>query len=207
MDETTKQQDASAKDSSAGKEGSTSARTYTESDVQKAVSDALSKAGRDAKSLEGREQSLKEREEAIRAKEAETETKELEEAKSDPQKLQTYQAKKARKEQQQDIEAQKAQVKKERAELERDKVEHEAELKAARETQREIAIWKIAEKYSVDPVMLKDLNIPLDQTEAVAKRLQKPKEGETKVDSGVTSGGSTTLKGNAALADFFRNKK
>jgi hypothetical protein len=60
-----------------GQEGSTSitARTYTEEEYKKAVSDALAKAGRDAKSLELRETKLKDietREQALKAREEES---------------------------------------------------------------------------------------------------------------------------------------
>ena len=54
MDETQKaQQDSSARDSSGGDAGITSEqpKTHTEADITKAVSDALSAAGRDAKSI------------------------------------------------------------------------------------------------------------------------------------------------------------
>lgn len=46
----------------------------------------------------------------------------------------------------------------------------------AREVQREIAIWKIAEKYGADPVKLKDLNLSIDQTEEIAKSGKYKKE-------------------------------
>jgi hypothetical protein len=39
----------------------------------------------------------------------------------------------------------------------------------AHETQREIAIWGIAEKYGADPVKLKDLNLSIEETEGIVK--------------------------------------
>lgn len=42
--------------------------------------------------------------------------------------------------------------------------------------EREIAIWKIAEKYGTDPVKLKDLNLSIGQTEEVAKSGKYKKE-------------------------------
>ncbi len=46
----------------------------------------------------------------------------------------------------------------------------------ARETQREIAIWGIAEKYGADPVKLKDLNLSIEETEEIAKSGKYKKE-------------------------------
>lgn len=47
---------------------------------------------------------------------------------------------------------------------------------SARETQREIAIWEIAEKYGSDPVKLKDLNLSIEETEEIAKSGKYKKE-------------------------------
>jgi hypothetical protein len=207
-DGTENQKDPSQKtgDASTEKQGTSKAqaKTYTEDEVKQAVekakSDALAKAGRDAKSLELKEKSLTEREEAIKAREAEIEAQELEEARQDPAKMQTYQAKQTKKQQLADINAERAKLKKEREDLERDKVEHEAEITAARETQREVDIWELGEKYGLDPVMLKNLNLSLEQTEEIAKQLTKDKgekapTTDLKTDSLVTSGaGKPTLE-------------
>lgn len=48
----------------------------------------------------------------------------------------------------------------------------------ARETQREIAIWKIAEKYGADPVKLKELNLSIEETEEIAKSGKYKKEAQ-----------------------------
>ena len=48
----------------------------------------------------------------------------------------------------------------------------------ARETQREIAIWEIGEKYGADPVKLKDLNLSIEQTEEIAKSGKYKKEAQ-----------------------------
>jgi hypothetical protein len=48
----------------------------------------------------------------------------------------------------------------------------------ARETQREIAIWDIAQKYGADPVKLKDLNLSIEQTEEIAKSGKCKKEAQ-----------------------------
>lgn len=71
MDETNKApQDAKTSASSAGST-SEQPRTYTEDEYQKALSDALAKAGRTAKDIEGRETAVKAKEEAIAQKEKE----------------------------------------------------------------------------------------------------------------------------------------
>lgn len=61
---------------------------------------------------------------------------------------------------------------------------------AARETQREIAIWKIAEKYGADPVGLKDLNLSVEATEDAAKPGKYKKEGTVKSKSKSKQGGT-----------------
>lgn len=39
----------------------------------------------------------------------------------------------------------------------------------ASETQKEIAIWKIAQKYGADPVKLKNLNLSIEESEEIAR--------------------------------------
>ena len=48
----------------------------------------------------------------------------------------------------------------------------------ARETQREITIWEIAETYGADPVKLKDLNLSIEETEEIAKSGKYQKEAQ-----------------------------
>lgn len=50
---------------------------------------------------------------------------------------------------------------------------------AARETQRQIAIWGIAGKYGADFVKLIDLNLSIKETEEIAKSGKYQKEGTT----------------------------
>lgn len=188
------------------------AKTYSEEEVQKAVNDALAAKGRDAKSLTDKEAEINARQEAINAKQAEIDewerqrdAAELEAAKGDPVKLREYQRKQVQKQERASVEAEKAELRRQREAFNRDKAEHEAELNAARGAQMEIKLWQIGEKYGVDPVVLKELNLPnVEQAEAVAKRLskkeQRPPEGETEAtketktfDSGLTSGNRGTL--------------
>ena len=205
------------------------AKTYTEKDVEKAVQVALTKAGRDDKTLTDKEATLNAQQESINARQAEIDdaerqrdAAELAAAKGDPELLKVYQDKQVQKREVAGITAQKADLKKEREALDRSKAEHEAENKAARETQLEIEIWKIAEAEGVDPVELKDtmkdLNLTtVEQAKSVAKRLnKKPEDGTTEKkkapDSLVTSGGKGSSEGKTSrqiYADNFRdeNKK
>jgi len=177
---------------SQGNEGTTpkEAKTYTEEEVNKRISDALAAKGRDAKSLELKEQSLTEREERIKTAEAKIEAAELEKLKDNPEALDLHKAKKA--------------IKEERAALERDKAEHAEMVKSAQETQMEIKLWEIATEEKIDPVLLKDTmkNLGLttvEQAKTLAKRLsepaKRPAEGEVPFTpiSGVTSGTRGTL--------------
>ena len=208
MDKTNEtKQDSSQvnEDSSGGGKGTTSdteARTYSEDELGKAVNDALAKAGRDAKTLADKEADLNARQEAINAKQAEIDEQErqrdaaeLEAARSDPNLMKVYQDKQSQKRESASIGAQKADIKKQRDALDRDKAEHESEIKAARETQMEIEIWKIAEAEGVDPAQLKDTMKDLDlttveQAKSVAKRLNKQPQDKTRHDSLLTSGKS-----------------
>jgi len=199
-----------------GSEGTTpketEAKTYTESEVEKALQADRIKRGRDDKSFEQRETAVKAKEDAIAEQERQRDAAELAEAQKDPDKLAVYQSKQT--------ERQRARSLDEReTNLARDKAEHEAEIKAARETQLEIEIWRIAETEGVDPAELKDtmndLNLTtVEQAQSVAKRLnKKPEETtdkKTTHDSLVTSGGKASSEGKPArviYADNFREKK
>lgn len=207
--------------SSTGEDQGTSkeqAKTYTDEDVKKQVSDALATAGRSAKDLSDKEASIKAQEERNNAAlarieefERQRDQAELTEAQGDPDLMREYQKKQAQKREQTTIESQRADLKKGQEELARSKAEHEAEIKSARETQMEIKLWQIAADEKVSPVELKDtakdLNLTtIEQVEAVAKRLRKvtptlPLEGEAETteeqpftpDSGVTSGSKGEL--------------
>ena len=177
------------------------AKTHTDAEVNKAVQVALTKAGRDDKLLTDKEAALNAQQEAINARQAEIDeaerqrdAAELAAAKGDPELLRVYQDKQVQKREVAGITTQKGDLKKEREALDRDKAEHEAEIKAARETMLEVKVWQIATKYKVDPVALKNLNLPTaEQIEEVAKVMPKLGEAEATEeltpDSNVTSGG------------------
>lgn len=181
-----------------GSEGNTpketDAKTYTEDQFQEALQKDRIQRGRDDKSLTDRETAVKAREDANKAEQDRKDAAELAEAQKDPDKLAVYQARQAEKNRAKSLAEGEAN-------LARDKAEHEAEIKAAKDTQMEVKIWEIAAEHGVDPVELKDtmkdLNLTtVEQAKAVAKRLNKKPQDETLKkktthDSLVTSGGPT----------------
>jgi len=198
-----------------GSEGTTpketEAKTYNEDEFQEALQADRIKRGRDDKSLSDREVAVKAREDANKAEQERRDAAELAEAQKDPDRLAVYQSKQA--------ERQRTKKQDERdAAQDKREAEHESEIKAARETQLEIEIWKIASTEGVDPVELKDTMKDLklttvEQAKTVAKRLnKKPKEPADKKkthDSLVTSGGKASSEGKPArviYADNFRDK-
>lgn len=223
MDGTENQKDASGatQDTSAGQKGTSETETPTLTETQakdretKAVSDALATAGRTAKKLEGREAGIKKQEEAFTARQAELDAvqqrldrAELDAIKGDPDLEAQYRRK-------QDLLSKERALTEDKRKLEAEKLGHKARLDAADATEKEIAIWEIAQKYSVDAQKLKDLNLSTpEQIEAVAKTLseQKPKEPKTplKPDSGTTIGGGEDLSGMSsrqAFGSYLSDKK
>jgi predicted nuclease with TOPRIM domain len=158
------------------------------------LSDSLAEAGRAKKAVEVERDSLKSQLATVN-----TSLKDLEEAKDQLQKdmdeLSKDDPDKAKLAQRlKELDASLKSLKADRSKLEAEKLEHGETVKLATETLAEIAIWEIGAKYNLDPVMLKSLNLPVDQTEAVAKSIgtvPKPEPPtETLIpDSGVTSGG------------------
>lgn len=153
-------------------------QTHTQTQVNKAVHLALSQAGRTATALEARETTVKAREDAAKEAQDRKDAAELVEAQKDPDKLAAYQSEQAQRQRtkkQDDRDA--AQTKRE--------AEHEAEIQAAKETQREIVIFEIATAKGVDPVRLKNLSTKLniegkENLEELAAEIAsgKPKEGD-----------------------------
>lgn len=195
MDETKNTAQDSLQDAgltSGGNEGSTSEKepeTFTREYVEKSVSDALSRAGRDAKGLEQRMKELQKKEESFKTWEQEQtkaqreeEERQLEAARDNPDLLQVFQLKKQLRDQ---VEA----FKKERDTFETDRQSHMERLTKAEATEREIAIFDLAQKYNLDAGILKELNLDPENTEQVAKRLGSVKKPPIKVDSGKTIGG------------------
>jgi len=205
MDETKETQKDSLPQGKApvGSEGTTpkvEPQTYTQDQLSAAVQNALIKAGRDAKSFELKGQSLTEREAKVKAWEEQQERAQLEAIKNNPEAL--------------DLHKQRKTLREERATLEKEKLEHAEEIRIARETKREIAIWEIAQKHNADPVKLKELNVEdMGQLEKIAEALgkpQEPKEPSQHIDSGLTTGAKKSLSSLTAdekLAKGFADLK
>lgn len=189
-DETTgKNQDTSARDSSEQSEGSTSqdTRTFTEKDVQKAISDALSKAGRDAKSLEKERQELAAWREEREKEQRRRDEQELEEARGDEGKLSQIQRERKIREEQNRIKA-------ENEALERAKAEHAEKLRKADEAEKEINIWNIARKYGLDANSLKTdcAELGLETPEKIEAYANKHKSGNAYLHIDKSETGGTT---------------
>ena len=190
LDETKNQKDSSqAEDASKGKGGTSGNKepeTFTTEQMaesnQKAVSDALAKAGRTAQAFERREQATKAAED--RATEARVERRRVElEANRDN--VEALTDAKAR-HKLEDATAELARVK---LELEAEKEKGTQTEKDTAETNLETTVWGLAQKHNVDAEKLKSLSKFTDGSakaiEALAKEL--PKTGDTKkmlVDSG-----------------------
>ena len=200
---------------SKGSEGNTpekEAKTYNQDEVNKAVSDALAKAGRTDKNLTGRETAIKAREDAIKAEQERRDAAELAEVQKDPDKLAEYQSKQ--------VERQRTKKQDERdAAQDKREAEYDGKIQAAEEAQKEITIWQVASAKNIDPVRLKTLSEKFnvegkEKLEALADEIAsgtaESPEKKLKVDSGVTSGGKRSSEGKPArqvFADYFRDEE
>jgi len=172
--------------------------------AQKAASDALAKAGRDAKALEQKGKDLETREGALKTEleqwQKERDEAELAAARDDADRLPLVQEKQA-------LRRKEEELNEKEAKLERDKAQHQAELDEAATTKKQTGCWKIAQQYAEAigaevgelAVKLKELDLDLEATEKVAKAWSEGRTPEPpKVDkdgnpfkplSGRTSGG------------------
>jgi hypothetical protein len=186
-----KAQDTSARDSS-GAGGSTSPETFTKAQLdeatRKAASDALAKAGRDAKSLIEKEKAIQEREARIAEAEARAQEAENEKYRDKPDELAKLQEKRRQKQERDEFARQKA-------ELEKEKAEHAEELTKAQELKLELSVYKIAGQKNVDAGDLKDLCDALKPKDEagillIAEKMAKSGKGDSlRVDSNRGSGG------------------
>jgi len=149
--------------------------TFTKETQEKAVSDALAKAGRDAKSLEQREQALKAANEKAAQTQRDRDAAELEAASGDSDEEKRIRAKQTHR----DTVAELAKVK---SELEEEKLKGQQKDTERADTDREIAVWGIAQKHGVYDVTHKNLTKFSDgSTEAIEAIAQSlPKKGEQK---------------------------
>jgi uncharacterized protein YjcR len=188
-------QDTSRKgDSSGGSKGSTSKAAFTEEQVQKAVNDALAKAGRTAKGFEAREQAIRDAEARIEEANRQREEAEVESLKDDPEGLKALKAK-------QSIQKAQADLKKEKADFEKEKLANAERLSRADELELEVNVWKAANAKGVDAEVLKEKCIRYkitseedisDLADTLAES-KKPSTAELHEDSSKGSGGGGKL--------------
>lgn len=201
LDGTETQTDTSARqDSSEGKQETSEKqepRLIPETEAQKLVSDALAKAGRDAKSLETRKAELDRQAQDIADWQAKKDEEERKAVESNPELLDVYQQKKALKDKE-------AALKKRENELEQEKLAHQVEIESAREVQRDVDVFEIAQEYEGgDAMKLKNLCVTFnastkEQIRKAADTLWEKKTSQsssekTKRDSGLTIGGGTRI--------------
>jgi hypothetical protein len=174
--------------SSTQQEASTSQtpKTFTESDIKKAVSDALAKAGREAKALETAKADIAKREADIRKAEQDRELAELEAVKDKPDELSILQRKQKLAA---DIRAHNAEVERQRQEWDM----HQAELTELKAAKYELSINGVADKNGVSADLLKAKAIELGITDPAGieklAAIMPKKVAVPNVDSGKTMGG------------------
>lgn len=161
-----------------GGEGTTPTEpeTYTKEQADKLVNDALSMAGRDAKSLETTRQSLAEMQKGIEAAQAEIQQwKEnqdkafLEANKDNPDAIDWYQKKQ--------------ELQRQITEFNKLKLQYDGDIQAAKDTKFEVITWKVAGANKVDPTKLKELAVKLnltteEQIDTLAKNLKAEGGGD-----------------------------
>lgn len=195
MDETKgKTQDTSPKegDSSGGAGGSTSPKTFTEAQVQKAVNDALAKAGRDAKSFEAREKTIKEAQAKADEWQRQQDEAEAEKHRDNPDGLKALRTK-------QELKKAQDALKKAQDDFEAEKASHAEKLTRAEETELELSVWKAAQAKGIDAGKLKEkcLKFGLKTEEQITDMAETMSDGKTSAeepplhtDSGKGKGGS-----------------
>ena len=198
LDETKNQQDTSERDTSEGKGGtSKEPETFTKEQAQemtqKAISDALAKAGRDAKSLEQRDTALKAKEEKFTQEARARREKELDDNRDNVDALTNIRAKHKR----DDLSSEYTKLQSE-LEVEKEKGK-QRDTEIAKSTQ-EIRTREIATLLNVDTKTLSKLSKFTDGSDEAIKGIAEglPKKGEpkplVKPDSGRTIGGEQEKK-------------
>lgn len=194
-------QDGSDKTPSAGEDGTTSKeaepQTYTKDQVDKAINDALSKAGRDVKALETQRNELTQLAETINATKAEIEKARqeqevafMENIKSNPDAVDWVTEKKK-------LEDWKKTLAKQEADFNKKTLEYDAQIKSAQEAQKEINIFSVASEKKIDPQRLKTLSdkFGITDKDKLAELADEIASGQSQpgqnvhVDSGITTGG------------------
>lgn len=176
--------------------------TLTQEEADAQVHAALTKAGRDAKSLETSRAEIKAREDRIKAEEEEharwrkeRDEAELAAVEDDPDKVSAIQLR-------QEARRLKIEVESAKRENERKGADIADREKHLQETQREVDIFNIATKYNLDAADLKDLGLPAEATEKVAKVMAGKTKTETPPFKPLEKGKSTS--GTGKLTDKDR---
>jgi len=192
---------ATAQDTSGGEQGTSKQepKLIPETEAQKLVSDALAKAGRDAKSLETKKAELDRQAQELTDWQARKDEEERKAVEGNPELLDVYQQRKALREKE-------ATFKKEQDEFEQKKLEHQVEVESAREVQRDVDIFDIVQEYEGgDAMKLKTLCVNFnatskEQIRKAADTLWEKKGTQSssdttkqKRDSGMTIGGGARL--------------
>ena len=187
MDGTAELKDSSVatQDSSKGKER-TPEKTPETLAREKAVSDALSAAGRTAKALEERATALEAREQTIKANEAKAEERQKQKDAEELEKAGEEERPLIQRKQQLRIDQ--IAFKQKEEEHERKVAQHQAEIDEVRATKFEVAVFNIATKHGADADWLKGLGISdLDKLDTIAKGASTQKLADA--DNGKTMGG------------------
>jgi hypothetical protein len=176
--------------------------TFTPEQVQKAVSDALARAGREARALETRKAGLDAREQAVREAEAHSEAEARKALEGKPDELSLFDRRRA-------VEAEAAEVAAERKAVEAERAAHAGELRQAAALRFEMAVINLAGETGVDAGTLKDTGInDMETLKRVAALL--PRKGQAITpDSGKTAGGEdlSKLSPGEKIARGLRNLK
>jgi chromosome segregation ATPase len=177
-------------------------KVYKESEVNDLINQRHSKLDKQiaglTKEVTSADERVKAAEDALKQYQEQIDQAELEAARGDPAKLKELQGKKSYKNMLADLETQKKELGKQRQQLERDKAETAEKVKSAEQITLRDNLWEIAAKAEINPQELIDgvneLKLTtIDQAKALAKRLGRPPEGETKTTTPIsvpTTGGA-----------------
>jgi len=194
LDGTTNPRDTSgvASDSSVGEEGTSkqTPETFTKETEKKAVSDALARAGRDAKTLTEERQRV---EKLLADFRKERDEAELKSADGDPDAEKAIKARQA-------LANKEAELADKERKLDEEKASIKDRLEGAEQVTKELSARDIASKYGVDAEpLIKFTDGSSEAMEELAQSLPRKASTPLKVDSGETVGGSKTYKENEIL--------
>jgi hypothetical protein len=180
-------------------------KTFTESDMQKAVSDALAKAGRDAKALTEQRALLdKEKtEHSAWQTEREKAQREKEDAALDEATKDAPEQKATLKQYREKLREERRKLDEDRVAFEQERTAHSGDIETAKQTRFEIDVFDAAKAAGVDAQSLKDAATDLSITgqpaiEKLAARMPKKATAQEHVDSGKTVWGEDLSKLSAA---------